>query len=338
MGNKNSNGNSSRSNILWIVAGIYLLYSGFTLVRDAVNGVAASSPFIPVAGVAFLIIGAGLLFAGAKNSIKAQKDEEQRQEAQSRRGVLVVSFGTSYDDTRAKTIDKIEDEIRAVCPENPFYTAWTSSIIRRKLQERDGVHVNDVQEALAEMKKDGIREVIVQPTFILRGHEFDKMKEQFMVCEGDFDKVTICDSLIMSEEDERKIAELLAEEYHLTDDEVLLFMGHGTDHAANVLYGEMNRIFEETGHGNMVMGTVEGDFSIENFVEKMKEVKPKKILLAPFMIVAGDHACNDMAGDDEDSWKNILEKEGYEVECFIKGLGEMETVRKLFAEHTQAVL
>ena len=115
-------------------------------------------------------------------------------------------------------------------------------------------------------------------------------------------------------------------------------MGHGTEHVANELYPEMDRLFKQSGYSNMHMGTVEGDFSIESFLDELKKIHPAHVHLAPFMIVAGDHATNDMSGDDEDSWKSILEKEGFSVNCTLKGLGEFPAVRNIFVRHTRAGL
>lgn len=253
-------------------------------------------------------------------------------------GILVVSFGTSYEETRKKTIDKIEEDIRMNYPQFPLYRAWTSRMVMAKIEKRDGIHICDVKEAMAQMLEDGIREVIVQPTYVLTGIESDLMKEDVAACARNFDKVTICDSLIVSEQDKKKIVEVLADEYRPADEELLLFMGHGSEHEANSLYEELNMLFRESGYHNMHMGTVEGTFSLENYLETLKEIQPKRVLLAPFMIVAGDHACNDMAGDEEDSWKSILEQEGYDVSCYIKGLGEIPAVRDMLVKHTEAAV
>ena len=130
----------------------------------------------------------------------------------------------------------------------------------------------------------------------------------------------------------------MVREYHPEADQVLLFMGHGTEHVANELYPEMDQLFKHFGHSNMHMGTVEGDFCIESFLDELKKFHPEHIHLAPFMIVAGDHATNDMSGEDRDSWKSILEKEGYSVTCTLKGLGEIQAIRDIFVRHTKAGL
>ena len=226
--------------------------------------------------------------------------------------ILVISFGTSYEETRKKTIEQIESDLHHAFPEYPLYRAWTSPRIRAKLRKRDGIHIMDIDEAMTQLKADGIRNVVVQPTYVITGFESDAMKEE--VCQA------------------------IAQEYHPDSDEILLFMGHGTEHVANELYPEMDELFKHFGYSNMHMGTVEGDFSIESFLDELKNLHPAHVHLAPFMIVAGDHATNDMSGEDDDSWKSILEKEGYSVKCTLKGLGEIQAVRDIFIRHTKAGL
>lgn len=247
--------------------------------------------------------------------------------------ILVVSFGTSYEETRKKTIEQIENDIRHTYPSCPLYRAWTSPRIRAKLEKRDGIHIMDVREAMEQMKADGIRKVIVQPTYVITGLESDAMKKNVLSFRDEFDSISICDSLIVSYEDKKNVCRIMTEEYHPAKDEIVLFMGHGTEHTANEIYKEMDYIFKRDGYPNMYMGTVEGDFSIDRFLSEIKPLHPRRILLAPFMIVAGDHATNDMSGNDEDSWKSILEKEGYSVTCTLKGLGEIQEIRNIFIRH-----
>ncbi|MDO5541139.1 MAG: sirohydrochlorin cobaltochelatase [Eubacteriales bacterium] len=251
------------------------------------------------------------------------------------KAVLVISFGTSYRETREKTIDRIEKQIREAVPEYKFYRAWTSRKIMEKLEKRDGEHIADIKEAMEQMAADGIREVVVQPTFILTGYESDRMEEEVRKYSGSFEKVIFGKPLLVSKEDKRSVIETLEKEYRPGADECLLFMGHGTEHAANVLYKELDELFEEMGLKDLYMGTVEGDFSLMYFLDKIGDKNYRRVRLAPFMIVAGDHAVNDMAGDEDDSWKSIIEKADYETKCFLKGLGEFEPVRKIFADHVR---
>ena len=226
--------------------------------------------------------------------------------------ILVISFGTSYEETRKKTIEQIESDLHHAFPEYPLYRAWTSPRIRAKLRKRDGIHIMDI--------------------------ESDAMKEKVLAHKKDFDSVIICDSLMITKQDKEEVCQAIAQEYHPDPDEILLFMGHGTEHVANELYPEMDELFKHFGYSNMHMGTVEGDFSIESFLDELKNLHPAHVHLAPFMIVAGDHATNDMSGEDDDSWKSILEKEGYSVKCTLKGLGEIQAVRDIFIRHTRAGL
>lgn len=250
-----------------------------------------------------------------------------------KRAILVVSFGTSHADTCVKTIDVIENEIRKAYPQYPLYRAWTSKIIRQKIEKRDGVHIFSVKEAMEQMKKDGVTEVVVQPTHILNGIENDRMEKELEAAGDGLDKVMISTPLLTTQEDVKKIVALLSGEWKLSEDEVLVFMGHGTEHHSNFVYAALNYQFIVEGHKNMIMGTVEGYPEISDVVKAVRASGARKVLLTPFMIVAGDHANNDLAGDEEDSWKTIFEREGYDVHCVLKGLGEYEGIRRMFVEH-----
>ena len=184
--------------------------------------------------------------------------------------ILVISFGTSYEETRKKTIEQIESDLHHAFPEYPLYRAWTSPRIRAKLQKRDGIHIMDIDEAMTQLKADGIRNVIVQPTYVITGFESDAMKEKVLAHKKDFDSVIICDSLMVTKQDKEEVCQAMAQEYHPDPDEILLFMGHGTEHVANELYPEMDELFKHFGYSNMHMGTVEGDFSIESFLDELK--------------------------------------------------------------------
>ena len=258
--------------------------------------------------------------------------------ASEKTAILVVSFGTSYEETRKKTIEQIEKDLHNAYPEYPLYRAWTSPRIRAKLLKRDGIHIMDIDDAMLQIREDSFRNVVVQPTYVITGFESDAMKQKVMAFEKDFESIIICDSLMVTSQDKKEVCQAMAREYHPGSDEVLLFMGHGTEHVANELYPEMGQLFKHFGYSNMHMGTVEGDFSIESFLDELEKLHPDHVHLAPFMIVAGDHATNDMSGEDDDSWKSILEKEGYSVTCTLKGLGEIQAVRDIFIRHTKAGL
>lgn len=250
-----------------------------------------------------------------------------------KRAILVVSFGTSHNDTCAKTIGAIENTIREAYPEYPVYRAWTSSKICSKIEKRDGVHIFSVKEALEYMKDQGVEELLIQPTHVLNGIENERMEKEIRAAGSLFETIAVGTPLLTSQEDSEKIVEILTKEWNVKENEMLIFMGHGTEHHSNFVYAALNYQFAVKGHKNMAIGTVEGFPTIDDMLEAARKVNPEKVILTPFMIVAGDHANHDLAGDEEDSWKNIFEREGYKTECVLKGLGEYEGVRQIFLEH-----
>ena len=255
-----------------------------------------------------------------------------------KKAVLAVSFGTSHNDTREVTIDAIEKDMQAAFPEYPLYRAWTSKMIINKVNKRDNVHIDTVKEAMERMRADGITDVLVQPTHVINGIENDIMKEEALSYREDFHSISFGDPLLTSEQDNREVIEAVAVEFsHLKEDEVLVLMGHGTTHYANSIYAALDYTFKDRGHKNIFLGTVEAYPSMESIMKLVKEYDPSKVVLAPFMIVAGDHAKNDMAGDDPESWYSQFKNEGYKVEAVIKGLGEYPGIRKILVNHLKAL-
>ena len=237
-----------------------------------------------------------------------------------KKAILVVSFGTSVNETREKTIDCIEADIREANPDASIYRAWTSKMIIRKLKNRDGITIHTVKEAMEAMIRDGIKELIVQPTHIINGIENDLMKEDVLAYADHFDSIRFGTPLLTSTKDiEEAIRAFMEDWKDLPEKEALVLMGH----------------FKDLGYSNVLIGTVEAYPSIPSILRGLKELQPEKIHLTPFMIVAGDHATNDMAGEEEDSWKNQFEAAGYTVECHLKGLGEYEGIRKIFLKHIE---
>ena len=254
--------------------------------------------------------------------------------AETKKAILAVSFGTSHNDTRKVTIDAIERDMQEAFPDYMLYRAWTSKMIIKKLKNRDNVHVFTVREAMEQMKKDGITDVLIQPTHVINGIENDLMKEDALAYRDDFHSITFGDPLLTSAEDNLAVIQAIADEFSgLAQDQVLVLMGHGTTHYANSIYAALDYTFKDKGCKNIFLGTVEAYPSMESLMRMVKEYNPSKVVLAPFMIVAGDHAKNDMAGDDPDSWYSQFKAAGFEVEPVIKGLGEYTGVRSLLVEH-----
>ena len=248
--------------------------------------------------------------------------------------LLVVSFGTSYKETREKTIEVIEREMAEAFKEADVKRAFTSGMIIKRMKQRDGILVNNVDEALKEICDEGYKNVLIQPTHIINGDEFEKMLGMIMPYVGNFEHIKIGRPMLTTSNDYERVVNIIMEEMSdLSKDEALVLMGHGTGHYTDAAYAALDYRFKAMGYKNVFVGTVEGYPELDDIIPMIKEYNPSKIRLLPFMIVAGDHATNDMAGDDEDSWKNVLLNEGFEVECIIKGLGEMEGIRQIYIDH-----
>lgn len=255
------------------------------------------------------------------------------------KALLTVSFGTSVNETREKTIDAIEAALKADNPDRKMYRAWTSKMIIRKIQNRDGVKIDTVEEAMNRMKADGITDLIVQPTHIINGIENDLMKQDVLSHAQGFESVRFGAPLLTSTKDnEEAILALMEEWKDLPKEDVLVLMGHGTTHYANSAYAALDYTFKDLGYNNVFLGTVEAYPSMVSLLKQVKKYHPQTVHLAPFMVVAGDHATNDMAGDDPDSWRCQFEKEGFTVNCHMKGLGEYQGIRSLFLKHARESL
>lgn len=251
-----------------------------------------------------------------------------------KKGILVVSFGTSHLDTMEKTIEVIEKEIKERFTGCNVYRAFTSGMIIRKLKRTEGLSIDTVPEALARMAADGIEDVIIQPTHIINGIENDRMMENLMERMSLFRRIRVGKPLLSSVDDYKKAIHAVMAETELDDGEMLVLMGHGTDHHANSAYPTLEYTFHALGYSQVLVGTVESFPELKNVMAKLKIAEKKKVALMPFMLVAGDHAKNDMAGE-EDSWKSQLEEEGYEVRVIMKGLGEFRGIRQIFMEHIE---
>lgn len=254
-----------------------------------------------------------------------------------RKAILAVSFGTSHLDTLEKTIGAIERRMAQSFPDYHIYRAFTSQMIIDKLKKTQGLIIDNVNEALDRMHEEGIEKVIVQPTHVINGIENDKMVEALTDKMDQFRKIKIGKPLLTSVDDYKKSIHAVMAEADLQEDEMLVLMGHGTDHHANSAYPTLEYTFHALGYRQVLVGTVESFPELKNVLAKLRISGRKKVLLMPFMIVAGDHVKNDMAGR-EDSWASEMESEGYEVRVQMKGLGEMEGIQNLFLEHIEEVL
>ena len=244
-----------------------------------------------------------------------------------KKAILVTSFGTSHKDTRKKCLDSIQREVEEKYGSENVERAYTSRIIRRIIEKNEGIHIFDQEEGLKALKDRGFEKIITMSLHILDGIEYSKLDDKF----GKISK-----QLLADDEDFKKIVE--NKEFNdLEGNDAIVFMGHGTESEADYAYQKLQDEYLKAGKNNIFIATVEGKVTIEDIIEKMKEKDFKRILLKPLMIVAGDHAKNDMSSDDEDSWKTILKNEGYEVTAVLKGMGEYEFIRKMFMDKLEAV-
>ncbi len=255
--------------------------------------------------------------------------------------ILAVSFGTSYNDSRDITIGAIEKSLEDAFLEYPVRRAFTSQIIIDKLAERDGLEIDNVTQALDRAVADGFKNLIVQPTHLMNGLEYMDIVNELKEYESDFEKIAIGEPLLTSDADYEAVINAITEDTKSYDDgeTAIVYMGHGTEAESNQVYATMQEKLTASGHSNYYIGTVEAAPTLEDVVKALKETGTyKKVVLQPLMVVAGDHANNDMAGDEEDSWKTALEAEGFEVESRLVGLGELAGIREIYVQHTQAAI
>lgn len=256
-----------------------------------------------------------------------------------KKAILVVSFGTSYHETRKVTIDAIEQDIANAYPDYTIYRAWTSKMILKKLKNEEQIHYDTVTEAFERMRVDGITDVVVQPTHVINGVENNLMIQDALHYSSSFASIEFGTPLLTTTEDNFYLIDTIQKEFSdLQDEEALVLMGHGTTHYSNAIYAALDYTFKEQGYHNIYVGTVEAYPNLESLLPMVIKQQPKRVILAPFMIVAGDHATNDMASDEPDSWRSQFEAAGFEVSCVLKGLGEYQMIRNLFLQHLNEVI
>ena len=249
-----------------------------------------------------------------------------------KQAILAVSFGTTYPDTLEKTIAATEAALAEAYPGWPVYRAFTSGMILKKLRQRDGVEIDNVAQAMARLEREGYTQVAVQSTHVMHGEEYEKMLAQLEPYKLTME-IAVGAPLLHAQSDYEAVADALLSWLPLpADGEALVLMGHGTAHFANSAYAQMEHVLQSR-CPRIYIATVEGYPTLDSVAEQLqRQPEIRRLTLAPFMLVAGDHARNDMAGG-EDSWKETLEAKGYEVTCILKGLGECPDIQKLFVDH-----
>ena len=292
----------------------------------------------------------------------ASKDDPLNEDNIGENEILVVSFGTSFNDSRAEDIGGVEKALQAAYPDWSVRRAFTAQIIINHVQARDDEKIDNMDQALQRAVDNGVKNLVVQPTHLMHGAEYDELTEAVENYKDKFESVKIAEPLLGEvgadetaiNEDKAAVAEAITAEAVKTagfdsldaakeEGTAFVFMGHGTSHTAKISYSQMQAQMEQLGYENVFIGTVEGepeDTACEAVIEKLKNAGYKKVILRPLMVVAGDHANNDMAGDDEDSWKSQFEASGAfdSIDTQIAGLGEIDAIQQLYVAHTQAAI
>ncbi len=283
---------------------------------------------------------------GEKNRMNTTTANDQRL-------LLAVSFGTSFADTREKTIGAIERRLEERFPDCTVQRCFTSRMIRKKLLERDGLKIYSPEEAMRNAQEKGIRELIVQPLYLMHGFEHRRLMEAVREAAPSFDKLAVGKPLLSDDTDFSTIADAILRNLPAPEsDTAVVLMGHGNEKKTrripentkaeimsardiqdNAVFTGLQQSLRKAGADNYFVATVEGEPEISDILPVIKERGFRKVILAPFMVVAGDHARNDLAGEDEDSWKNIFTRSGFQAETVLRGIGEWEEVQDLFAAH-----
>ena len=251
------------------------------------------------------------------------------------KAMIAVSFGTSVPEAEA-AIEHVEAALRAACPDRKFLRAYTSRIICRKLA-REGRPVLSPEAALEQLESEGCRDVVIQPTHLTPGDEYEKLCRIAAEYAPRFDTLRVGKPLIAAETDLLALTETVCLHYPVSD-EALLLMGHGSNHIANMIYPALQTAFRLNGRKDVFVGTVEGWPGLTECLRQLMDAGYRTVSLAPLMLVAGDHAINDMAGDEEDSWKSVLQNHGFAVNCTLEGLGQWNEIAALYRTHLELLL
>jgi sirohydrochlorin cobaltochelatase len=251
-----------------------------------------------------------------------------------KKALLVVSFGTSYNETRERAITAAENALSSAFTDRELHRAYTSHGVRKILRDRDGCVVDSVEEALEKLADQEYTDVLVQPLHIIPGIEYEMVISALVSRARRFDIIQVGRPLLGCQHDLQEVVQILSGgRPKVRSNEALLFMGHGTRHSANALYGQLETTFRESGVQNVFIATVEGTPTLEDAIPLLKSNGCHHVTLMPFMLVAGDHVRNDMAGEDDDSWKSILTGVGFTVKVVLTGLGEIEGIRRVYIDH-----
>ena len=285
-------------------------------------------------GIAALAVAcAAMALSGCVSSAPAAKGKSEG----GKKAILVVSFGTSYEDALSANIEATEKKIAAAYPEYEVRRAFTSKIIIKVLAKR-GVKIDDVPAALERLRSEGFSRIVVQPLHLIPGEEFHELLTELAPFRASFAEVAVGVPLLYDAESYFRLAKVLAPTLPKTaPDEAVVFMGHGTSHPANSAYPAIQRVFDDLDMP-VYVGTVEGYPTLDGVQRLLERDGIRKVTLLPLMLVAGDHANNDMAGDDPDSWKSVLTEKGYSVTCVIRGLGELPAVQDLYVKNVGAAI
>ena len=292
----------------------------------------------------------------------ASKDDPRNEDSIGENELLVVSFGTSFNDSRVADIKGIEDALQEAYPDWSVRRAFTAQIIINHVQARDGEKIDNMQQALDRAVANGVKNLIVQPTHLMHGAEYDEMNEMLDQYRDKFETIAVAEPLLgevgsdatVINEDKEAVAKAITAaavkdagfdslDAAAAEKTAFVFMGHGTSHTAKVSYSQMQTTMQTLGYDNVFIGTVEGEpeeTACENVIEAVKAAGYTKVVLRPLMVVAGDHANNDMAGSDDDSWLSMFNASGAfeSVDCQIAGLGEIADIQQLYIAHTKAAI